>query len=239
MGDQQLAVWFLGRAGAGKTALARVLEAQLGFQLISGGNLLRRLADTGNGVNATKARHALDVGGTLPDRLILKLYAAALSQAENARCCLDGNPRNPDHFRRMCRLLQRFGYARSNLMVVYLRVSNREVRRRFRQRKICPRCSLQTVGVRCPICSAKTIQRGDDSQPSVIAERHRWFSEDVHPLLKTLKTTGALIEIDASLSFREVSRKVVMHVRNRMTTLRCNRVGAPSRKHHPTVGLIV
>lgn len=218
-GRNRLAVWFLGRTGSGKTSLAMILERQLGFRLLSGGNLLRRLAAAKRKPYAPEARKALKKGGTLSDDFILQIYDEELRKSGSARTCLDGNPRNLDHFKAVCLLLARHGYDDDHLLCFHLEIDRTGAGHRLSMRRMCPSCKTQTALPSCPKCKTETLRRADDADPTVLLEKNRWFEEDVWPVITWLESRRSVITIEASKGAVETSGQVVRVVEQRFKYL--------------------
>lgn len=192
-----LAIFLMGRTGAGKTSISWMLEQRFGFHAIRGGQLLRALASR-DGPDADLARRAVAVGGTLPDDIIHKLYDSELRAIPNPLKCIDGNPRSLEHFQSLCLLLGSHGYAGSRLLYLCLDIDRYEADSRLAIRRLCPRCGTHTTEALCGLCCTPTEQRRDDSSAAVRNEKNRWFDEDVGPVVDYLRSSSALVHVDAS-----------------------------------------
>ncbi|HEX4952684.1 MAG TPA: nucleoside monophosphate kinase [Thermoanaerobaculia bacterium] len=212
----KLAVFLLGRAGAGKTWLASLLVERLRFHLISGGSLLRSVASSESGELARQARTAIDTGGTLTDEVILQLYGTEIRRVANARKCFDGNPRDLQQFTAICSLLGTHGYDSTSIVGLYVHLDQSVARQRRQARRICSNCGLQTTLEECPGCRARTLPRADDCEANVVLERERWFSEDVTPILALLADQAALVTIDNARPRAEVQDEVLSAIVSRL-----------------------
>jgi adenylate kinase family enzyme len=216
---ERLAVWFLGRTGSGKSSLAAVLESQLNFHVVSGGTLLRNFAQRKTRGYGRQVRKALNKGGTLPDPFVIELYDSELRRREEQRRCLDGNPRNLDGFNAICSLLARYGYSGDRLLCFHIRIDRQEAERRLSSRRFCPTCRMQTTMLRCEDCKTDTVRRTDDASPQVLIEKHRWFDEDVVPVIDWLDKKGWIVPVEAAAPLAKVSAKVVEIIERRFAIL--------------------
>jgi adenylate kinase family enzyme len=215
----RLAVYVLGRTGSGKTSMAMLLEAALDFHHVSGSGLLRRLAAMEQGQLSCDAKKALDTGGMVPDGVMLSMYETELSVSDRVRKCLDGNPRNMAYFDKLRSLLARHGYEDATLMFLYLKIDRGVVEHRLSLRRVCSLCGTQTALFECPKCQGETAERLDDANPAVVAERNRWFEEDVAPVLEWLDAKGWLVTIEADQTLSKVSEQALAAVSARLDAL--------------------
>lgn len=205
--ERRLFMFLLGRTGSGKSSVSALLEREFRFHVIRGGELLRRLAK-GSDNEAFIARQALTVGGTVPDEIILRLYDDELRSSHNPLKCLDGNPRNLDHFIALRTFFEGCGFSRQQFAFIHLDTERSYTAERLAARRVCPQCGEQGTERMCVCCGTTTVQRDDDSSPTVLQEKHRWFDEEVTPVIAFLKRSNEVIRIDASQAADTVAAEV-------------------------------
>jgi adenylate kinase len=169
--------------GAGKGTQAAKLSEHYGIEHLSSGALLRdevaRRTKTG-----LAAAAYLERGDLVPDELVVDMLAApVLKAAQSGGYILDGYPRTVRQAEEAYALAQRLDGIELQA-VVYLQVSNVELRRRLQAR-------------------ADRERRSDDTEV-VVAHRIEVFDAQTRPLLDFYARRGILLEIDGERTVLEV-----------------------------------
>lgn len=164
IGSVPTVVVMFGPPGSGKGTQAAKLQAEVGLEHLSTGDLLRAEAARGG-----ELAQAMAAGELLPDRLIEGLVEAWLDAHETAPgALLDGFPRTLEQARALDAMLARRG--RRVDLVLALEVAEGEL-----QRRILERASEQG--------------RADDT-PSAIRERMLEYHARTEPVLGHYRAAG-------------------------------------------------
>ncbi|OGC59618.1 hypothetical protein A2890_00285 [candidate division WWE3 bacterium RIFCSPLOWO2_01_FULL_53_14] len=158
----------IGAPGSGKSVVARALSQSLHIPVISIGQSLRELAESDHSPEAEAARQALETGELLPDELAIKLFKEELAQVDPSRGFLVDG------------LPRTIGEARMiNGMFPVNKVFHL---------KVDPSVAFQRL-----------LRRGrTDDRPERIQRRLDVYHENITPILSFYKSTGILVEVDAS-----------------------------------------
>jgi len=131
---------------------------------------------------------------------------------------LDGFPRNLKQVKALDKALAQ--QAKAIDKVVYIQVSEEELRRRLSGRWICRNCqtpyhatdSPPQVWGRCDQCGGELYQRPDDT-PQTVSQRLRVYFTETAPLIDYYTQSGKLLKVDGAGQVAEVGRRIVSALR--------------------------
>ena len=124
----------LGAPGAGKGTQAELLVKKLSIPAISTGNMLREAIANGTDLGK-EAKKYMDVGGLVPDELILGIVAERVAQPDCANgFILDGVPRTLAQ----AQALEAKGVRIDH--VVSIEVDDHDIANRMGGRRVCSKC---------------------------------------------------------------------------------------------------
>jgi adenylate kinase len=202
----------LGAPGAGKGTQCKRIVEKYGLQHLSSGDILRkeRAAKTELGA---KAQSYMDSGGLVPDELIVKMMAGAISKAPKAGYVLDGFPRTVNQAEQLDKSL--IANGRKIDAIVDLKVDEQVIMDRMTGRRSCPKCGAvyhlenlkPKVDGKCDHDGAELVQRPDD-KPEVVKKRLDTYYEQTEPVVGYYKRNGCVLEVDATGSPDEVSAEL-------------------------------
>ena len=173
----------LGAPGAGKGTQAELLVSKLSIPAISTGNMLREAIANGTDLGK-EAKKYMDVGGLVPDELILGIVAERVAQPDCANgFILDGVPRTLAQ----AQALEAKGVHIDH--VVSIEVDDHDIANRMGGRRVCASCGApfhvknlppKVEGV-CDACGGKLEARADD-KPEVVRDRLKVYHKETAPL---------------------------------------------------------
>ena len=200
----------LGAPGAGKGTQAELLVSKLSIPAISTGNMLREAIANGTDLGK-EAKKYMDVGGLVPDELILGIVAERVAQPDCANgFILDGVPRTIAQ----AEAIETMGIRIDK--VLELQVEDNVIVERMSGRRVCEKCGAsyhilnkksKVEGV-CDLCGGKTVIRKDD-QPATVLDRLKAYHEQTEPLVDFYRTRGKLAEIKFCPSIEETTAEVM------------------------------
>ncbi len=196
----------IGPPGSGKGTQGRILSECLGIELISVGDMLRKLANSEGEKNALLHQY-MSEGKLVPVELVNEVVQTAMSSKEYSKgCLLDGYPRSVEQ----AKFLESF--VQDEIKVIYFEVDDQVVVKRLAGRFTCASCGEiyntyyaqpKKEGV-CDICNSdKFIHRRDDEE-NVIVKRIAEYKNETYPLVEYYKDRGNFYLIDASKRKEEV-----------------------------------
>ena len=169
----------IGAPGSGKSVVAKELSKSLNIPIISIGQKIRELAESGSGSDAEAARAALEKGELVPDELAMKILKERLDSEDTQRGFLiDGMPRTINEARLM-------GGMFSINKVFHLKVEPSLAFERLLRRG-----------------------RSDD-KPNLIQRRLDLYREHITGILSFYRNMGILLETDASSSIQDAAHEVM------------------------------
>ena len=195
----------LGAPGAGKGTQAKTLVKDFNLKHISTGDILREEVKKGSPVGL-EAKEYMDKGLLVPDEVVIKLVAGAISGFGSRQgFLLDGFPRNENQAKMLEEKLCLVN--RSINRVIYLKVSKEVVISRLSGRRICKDCGavyhLKNIPPKkegiCDKCSGVLYQREDDSEKTVL-NRLEVYKKETGGLINYYKDKNLLSEVDGDLA---------------------------------------
>ena len=176
-------IFFIGKPGCGKGTQAKLLSERTGWEIVSAGKQFRALSLEETPVGR-KLKLEIDAGTLAPHWFAMYLYLKALFDVGNdTNIIFDGFNRKVEEAElvRSSLLWLARAYA-----VVYIRVSDEEVRHRLAGRK-------------------EIEGRADDN---AVEERLKEYREFTDPAIDLFRKAGSLIEVDGEQSPEEIAQAV-------------------------------
>lgn len=202
----------LGAPGAGKGTQCRRIVDKYGVQHLSSGDILRKERAEGTELGE-KAQSYMDSGKLVPDELIVKMMAGAITKAPQAGYVLDGFPRTVNQAKELDKYLASDG--RQIDAIVDLQIDDGIIMERMTGRRSCPKCGAvyhvknlkPKVEGRCDHDGTELVQRPDD-EPEVVKKRLETYHNQTEPVVKYYKQNGCVLELDAEGDADSVSAEL-------------------------------
>lgn len=204
----------LGPSGSGKGTQAELLARKLDLKVLDGGDYLRKIMASKGG-EAARVAKKMNKGNLAPTDVIRdwmkkQIFSKPISQG----VIFSGQPRMIGEAKMTMRWFRESG--RGIPLVIFLKVSSREVLKRLKKRYICSKCKkVYTLNVPparfCAACKGKIIKRADDT-PKFIRNRLAYFREQVAKTLKFFKKKGILIEVNGEQGVEKVHKEIIRKI---------------------------
>ena len=204
---------FFGPPGSGKGTQAEMLAQKTSWKKISTGDLFRAEieAETKLGKLADKY---LKAGKLVPNKLTVGLVEKAIKQKASS-FIIDGFPRNRRQLNDLLAVFRKAFKKNDQVYAIEVAVSDREVKQRLGQRRVCACGKIYhlvynppiNAGI-CDICGGKLIIRNDD-KPKVISHRLKLYHDQGEPILDYFKKQGKLIKIDGEQAIKKIHEEIV------------------------------
>ncbi len=202
----------LGPPGSGKGTQVRLLQEKFGFDCIGSGKMLRERAKTKD-FTGKKIAQYVDKGLRVPTPIIFNMWMNRMAEIEkNLKTkgfIIDGSPREVFEAEMLGMALEWYVWDKTK-KVVYLKLSEKEIKQRLLNRRMCQKCGRlipYLMGFKdlkkCDKCGGTLIKRADDTEKGV-KERLAWFKREVLPVVRYYKKKGKVIEIDSNQSIENV-----------------------------------
>lgn len=239
MANKKPVIFFLSKSGAGKDTQADLLIEKFGLSYINTGDLLRSFTDderlssldklSTDYYEAQGIRSIIDKGKFIPTISVVSHWRNALlnivrEPTKTKGIVFVGVARKLGEALALHDFFETWPDAKANfrIMPVYMKVTDKEVKKRLLARLQCVGCRTVAPGLpeyklieECGRCGGKLIKRKDDT-PSGIASRLGEFKEYVIPVLKYFQEQNILITINGEQSIENVHKDVVraLHLKN-------------------------
>jgi len=176
-----------GAPGSGKGTYSSRLQAQLGLEVISMGDIFREILkkDTKLG---KKVKSYVEKGLLVPNDIVIDVLKQRLSEIPSGKgFLLDGYPRTVDQARSLEKIVKID-------VIILLLVPDWIIIERLSTRRICRNCGAvyntrflkpKNQGV-CDKCGGPLYQRPDDTE-EVIKKRIQIYEEQTQPIVKLFK----------------------------------------------------
>ncbi len=193
---------FFGPPGSGKGTLAEMCVRQLGFKMLSTGNLCRKHVSLGTEFGKLIDKY-LQEGSLIPDELITDMVGDWLESkiALQASIILDGYPRTKGQAEYFLKFFKNLG-TDYDFRVIHFIIPQEEIIKRLTNRFVCENKDCQVVyppfahavekGI-CDYCGGKLTKRLDD-RLEIVKERLRKYSRYSKELLDFYESTGILVQ---------------------------------------------
>lgn len=204
----------LGSSGSGKGTQAEFLARKLGLKVLDGGEYLRKLM-TEKSKNAERAAKTMNKGVLVPTDIVRDWMKKQIFINQGKGIIFSGQPRMIGEAKLTMKWFRESG--RGIPLVIFLKVSVREVLKRLKKRYVCSKCrkayALDAPPRKlCGVCGGQIIKRVDDT-PKLIKNRLAYFRKQVAQTLKFFKKKGILIEVNGEQSVGEVHKEIVRKIR--------------------------
>lgn len=202
---------FLGPPGSGKGTQAQLISKNFSIPHISTGDIFRKIINTNKPKKLANAiKKYVQTGLLVPDEIVFKAVKSVLDT--NTSFLLDGYPRNINQAKLLDEYLGNDGID----IVVYFKISDKEIIKRLTARRTCPKCNrvynIYTLKPKkdnlCDVCKVKLIIREDD-KVSTVKKRLKVYKEDTMPLIDYYKERGVLVEVNADDTVENVYKNLV------------------------------
>jgi adenylate kinase len=199
----------LGAPGAGKGTQCKRIAAKCGLVHMSSGDILRQERAGGTDLGK-KAQSYMDSGALVPDDVIVKMMAGAISKAVKTGFVLDGFPRTVNQAQSLDKTLAQ--NSQKIDAVLNLKIDDKVIADRMTGRRSCPKCGAvyhiknlkpKVAGV-CDIDGAKLVQRPDDTL-EVVKNRLKTYHEQTEPVVGYYKKNGMVLDVDADKDVDKVT----------------------------------
>lgn len=208
----------LGPSGSGKGTQAEILArnppAGGRLKMLDGGEYLRKILSS-KSRESKRLAEKMNKGNLAPTDIIRDwMKAQIFSKPVNKGLIFSGQPRMIGEAKLALKWFQESG--RGIPLVIFLKVSTREVLKRLKKRYICAKCKkVYTLDVRpvksCRTCGGEIIKRTDDT-PKLIKNRLAYFKTQVAQTLKFFKKKGILIEVNGERNVEDVHKEIVRKI---------------------------
>jgi adenylate kinase len=190
----------MGPPGAGKGTQAKQLTDRFHLRHLSSGDILRAEKTAGTPLGKTLARY-MDSGKLVPDDVVVKVMASALSANNTAGLLLDGFPRTVEQAKALDTQLAEAGKALD--AVIVMDAAPALIVRRISGRRSCPKCGrvyhVETLKPRrpgvCDDCGTPLVLRDDDRE-EVVQERLEAYRRQTEPVIAYYRKQPGLKVID-------------------------------------------
>jgi adenylate kinase len=176
-----------GAPGAGKGTYASRLQAKLGVDVISMGDIFRELVKEDSELSK-KVKSYMIKGSLVPDDVVIEVLKQHLSKISKGKgFILDGYPRTLEQAKKLDNITK-------IEVIMQLNVPDWIIIERLSTRRICKNCGTvynvkflkpKVEGI-CDKCEGPLYQRPDDN-PEVIKKRLQVYQEQTIPLIQFYK----------------------------------------------------
>ena len=156
----------------------------------------------------------MDRGALVPDEVTIKMVMEWINDPEQERgFVLDGFPRT---LAQAEALDTRLGESETIDSVLYMDVSDEELKRRLTGRLICRDCqtpyhtsfSPPRLAGKCDSCGGELYRRADD-MPEAVEKRIKVYQEETEPLVQYYRQRGKLAEINGQAPVEQVGESLI------------------------------
>lgn len=205
-------VVLIGSSGSGKGTQTSKLIPKYGFEQISIGDMLR--AGTAEPTTLGKmVKKYMDQGQLVRDEVVDALIKSKLRSWDYKKGVIfDGFPRTEYQAKYLDELLSELGFALD--AVIYLDVSDAEIKRRLKDRIVCKQChtpyhKVHNPFTRCTVCGSTESYRRADDKPEIIKARLKDFHRLAVPLLEYYYKTAQVTIINGEGAIEQVHQRIL------------------------------
>ncbi|MBD3273423.1 adenylate kinase [Candidatus Dependentiae bacterium] len=202
MAKEKMIFTFLGAPGSGKGTLAQRCANNLGFEVLSTGDLFRQHISNKTNIGK-KLNEYMEKGQLVPDELVVKMVKEWLTSRSDSdkSIILDGFPRTSLQAKKLLEIIQQ-DMPNYVFKIVKLEIPQEEISQRLVNRRVCSNKRCQAIyntsmpeisSGKCPKCGAELLQRKDDT-PEVIADRFEVYNKHEKELINFYESEGLEIE---------------------------------------------
>jgi adenylate kinase len=211
-GGSKLKAIIFGAPGAGKGTYSSRLQAKLGVEVISTGDIFRELMKQ-NSELGRKVRGYVEKGILVPDQVVVEVLKQRLSKIPKGKgFILDGFPRTLEQ----AKILESITKIE---VILLLDVPDWIIIERLSTRRICRNCGTvynirflkpKVEGV-CDKCAGPLYQRSDDN-PEVIKKRLQVYQDQTRPLLEYFKEEKVPVITSGTTSLDQPPEPIVNQI---------------------------
>lgn len=203
----------LGAPGAGKGTQAKILSERYQVPHISTGDIFRSNIKEGTPLGI-EAKKYIDDGKLVPDSLTIEIVKERIAREDCKKgFVLDGFPRTIPQAEYLDKALAEMKVKLSTVLNLF--VEDGEILKRLTARRVCPKCGSSyhllynppASGDICKECSAKVIQRDDDTKETVL-ERLSTYHDQTEPLINYYRKKGLLITVVGQEEINDTTEEV-------------------------------
>jgi adenylate kinase len=201
----------IGPSGAGKGTQSDKLKRRFNLSHISIGDMLREGAAEQTTLGKM-VKGYMDRGQLVRDEVVDALIKSRLRRrGYRTNILFDGFPRTEYQAGFLDELLNELGRALD--AVIYLDISNEEVKRRLPGRIICQQCHTPYHEVYNPFtvcynCGSTVSYRRNDDRPEIVGARLRIFYRQVVPLIEYYSKSGRFIVVNGEGEIDQVTARL-------------------------------
>jgi adenylate kinase len=204
----------LGPPGAGKGTQSQDLSARHNIPQLSTGDMLREAKAAGTELGR-KAAPLMDVGGLVPDDLVVGIIADRIKAPDcKAGFILDGFPRTLVQADALEKMLAAHGKQID--AVIEMKVDDDELVKRISGRFTCAKCKtgyhdtmkMPKVAGICDVCGSTEFTRRADDTASAVQKRLFVYYRDTSPLVGYYFAKGMLTSIDGMGAIEAVAKSI-------------------------------
>jgi adenylate kinase len=208
-----LNVIMMGPPGAGKGTQAGRFARERGLLKISTGDILRDAIKSGS-PKALRAKALMDRGELVDDATMIDIVRERLMQADaKPGFVLDGFPRTVVQAEALDRIVKE--RANGPLVVVDVRVPEKELVRRLASRLICSQCGAnaeppkagEPAATRCAKCGGELEQRTDDNE-QIVLERLKVYERATKPLVEFYRDRPTFRIVNGAQALERVAHEL-------------------------------
>jgi adenylate kinase len=207
----------LGAPGAGKGTQAALLVERLKLVQVASGDLFRQALQQKTELGL-KAKAYMEKGQLVPDEITIQMVLERLAAPDCEKgAILDGFPRNIQQAKALDKALAQQSKAID--VVIYIKVSEKELLKRLSGRWICRNCQTPyhavdappKVAGKCDRCVGELYQRADDKVETVKKRLEVYFGE-TSPLIDYYRQAGKLVEVNGEANVNKVNQRILAAV---------------------------
>lgn len=201
----------LGSSGSGKGTQAELLARKFNLKVLDGGEYLRGLLTSKNKESVRLAKK-MNKGNLAPTDLIRDwMKKQIFSNPINQGIIFSGQPRMIGEAKSTVKWFKESG--RGLPLIIFLRVSDKEVIKRLEKRYICSKCAKIYVLDNppkkvCKACGGEIVKRFDDTLLR-IKNRLSYFHKQVKKTLEFFKKKDIIIEVNGEQGVVAVNKEIL------------------------------
>lgn len=208
------ALFLIGPPGSGKTTVSAMLSEKLGYRVIHGGALLRRLAgEAQTSKAAIIAQQILSTGRPIPVPLYCTMVADALKGSDAPSVLFDGYPRSVRQCHAIPLVLMTARLWSANEIIICLDLSNTEAAERITNRRHCNNCGANWEKSRLTQCCAgPSIARRQDDHGALSATRLSDYRARLPKIKRALQARGRPPVVVSASTTAERVVESILHI---------------------------
>jgi len=207
---------FIAPPAAGKGTQSTWLKEKYNYEHISTGDLLRNAIAEGSELGKIVEK-VMAEGSLVSDEIVINLLKETLVKLPTDKpFILDGFPRTLTQAEALSEMLKEINV--SDILVLYLNISEEEAMHRALGRVNCPNCNKgyniyhpamapKEKGI-CDECGSNLVSRSDDNEES-FKKRFQTYLENSYPIIDFYKEQGVLEEVLVDRESSEIFEDIV------------------------------